>query len=200
MLVKEIFEKAENGTLTFDQFEALAKEAKAKFADIGTGDYVSRQKYEDEISTLNNQLETLNGTLTQRDTDLVSLQTQLEAAGTDAEKLANLSSDLSSLQSRYDSDVKNYKDQLRKQAYEFAVKEFASTKKFTSQAARRDFINSMIAKELKMDNGKILGAEDFSVGYATDNADAFVTEVFKSFNRMRSWIALVSWYSSIMKY
>lgn len=176
MLIKEVFDKAENGTLTFEQFESIVKDAKAKFMDVGTGDYVSRQKYEDEVSTLNNQIETLNGTITQRDTDLASLQTQLEAAGTDAEKLANLSSDLSALQGRYDNDVKTYKEQLKKQAYEFAVKEFASTKKFTSQAAKRDFINSMLAKDLKMDNGKILGAEDFSVSYSAENADAFITE------------------------
>ena len=65
---------------------------------------------------------------------------------------------------------------MSKQAYEFAVKDFASSKKFTSNAAKRDFINSMIAKELKMDNGRILGADDFVTSYSTENADAFVVE------------------------
>ena len=34
----------------------------------------------------------------------------------------------------------------------------------------------MIAKELKMDGDKILGADDFVASYSTDNADAFVKE------------------------
>ena len=42
MNIKEIFDKAENGTLTFEQFEALAKDNKAKFADLSEGNYVSK--------------------------------------------------------------------------------------------------------------------------------------------------------------
>jgi hypothetical protein len=83
---------------------------------------------------------------------------------------------LTALQGKYDADIKEYQGKLSKQKYEFAVKEFAASKKFTSQAAKRDFINSMIAKELKMDGDKILGGEDFVTAYSTDNADAFVVE------------------------
>ena len=53
---------------------------------------------------------------------------------------------------------------------------FANSKKFTSNAAKRDFVNSMIAKDLKMDNDKILGADDFVTAYSIDNADAFIVE------------------------
>jgi hypothetical protein len=42
--IKTIFEKAENGTLTLEQFLAAAKEAKAKFVDLSEGEYVSKQK------------------------------------------------------------------------------------------------------------------------------------------------------------
>ena len=56
------------------------------------------------------------------------------------------------------------------------MKDFANGKKFTSQAAKRDFIQSMIAKELKMDKDTILGAEDFVTSYTADNADAFVVD------------------------
>ena len=34
----------------------------------------------------------------------------------------------------------------------------------------------MMAKGLKMDGDKILGAEDFVTSYSADNADAFMTE------------------------
>lgn len=176
MTIEELFKKSESGTLTYDQFHKLAKESGANFTDLGEGKYVSKNKYEDDIKAKDSTIETLNGTITTRDKDLADLKGKLEAAGTDADKLASLTGEFNSLQTKYDNDIKSYQDRLSKQAYEFAVKDFASSKKFTSNAAKRDFINSMIAKELKMDNGKILGADDFVTSYSVDNADAFIVE------------------------
>ena len=176
MTIKELFDKSEDGNLTYEKFEQLLKENNVKLADLNEGHYVSRNKYESELEAKTKEIETLSGTISTRDTDLQALQKQLEAAGTDAEKLSALSTDFAALQGKYENDVKAYKKQLAEQAYEFAVKEFAGTKKFTSNAAKRDFIQSMISKQLKMDGSKILGAEDFAVAYSTDNADAFVVE------------------------
>lgn len=174
MTIKEIFEAADGGTLNFQQFEEAVKTGGAKFVDLNEGNYVSKNKYENEIATLTTQINDLNGTISTRDADLQNLQAQLEAAGTDAEKLNSVTNDLSTLQNKYNSDIKEYQNKLKHQAYEFAVKEFANSKNFTSNAAKRDFVNSMISKDLKMDQNMILGAEDFVSAYAKDNADAFV--------------------------
>ena len=176
MNVKELFDKAENGVMTYDQFEAAAKAANAKFTDLSEGKYVSKQKYDDDIKAKDTQITTLNETVGTRDTDLAELKAKLEAAGADTDKLATLTSDFTALQSKYDEDKKNYEARLNKQAYEFAVREFANEKKFTSQAAKRDFIQSMIADNLKFKDGKILGAEEFVQLYTESNADAFVVE------------------------
>lgn len=176
MNIKEIFDKAESGTLTLEQFEAIAKEGNAKLVDLNEGGYVSKNKYEAELEAKSKEIETLNGTISTRDTDLTSLKEQLEAAGADASKLTELTAQFTELQNKYDSDSKAYKKQLAQQEYEFAVKEFANSKKFTSQAAKRDFVQAMINNGLKMDKGKIIGAEDFTTNYKTDNADAFVAE------------------------
>lgn len=176
MKIKQVFEQAEDGTLTYEQFQKIVKEANAKFADLSEGEYVSRGKYDDEIAAFQAQIENLNGTIGTRDTDLEALKQQLAEAGTDAEKLATLSSDLEALKGKYDADVKAYKEQLKKQAYEFAVKDFANKQKFTSKAARRDFEQAMTLAGLKMEGNDILGAEDFRVKYATDNEDAFVVD------------------------
>ena len=176
MKIKEVFEQSEDGTLTLEQFMSIAKEANAKFADLGEGEYVSKGKHESELLALQEQIETLNGTIGTRDTDLEALKKQLEEAGTDTEKLTALSNDFTALQGKYDADVKAYKEQLKRQAYEFAVKDFANKQNFTSNAAKRDFISSMLAKGLKMEGDSILGAEDFKAAYSTDNADAFVVE------------------------
>lgn len=174
MTIKEVFEKAENGTLTYAQFEELTKDV--KFADLSTGDYVSKRKYEDEIGNKDNQIKTLNDTIKTRDKDLEDLKTKLTEAGTDAEKLNGLTADFANLQNKYDADVKAYKEQLKKQAYDFAVKEFAATKEFSSGAAKRDFIEQLKKASLKMEGDKILGADDFVELYKQDNADAFVVK------------------------
>lgn len=176
MNIKDIFDKAENGTLTFDQFEAIAKEGSAKFADLSEGKYVSKAKYDDDIKAKDTSIEQLNTTIAQRDTDLTDLQTKLNDAGTDATKLSELQASFDNLQNKYAEDTKAYQQQLADQKYEFAVKEYANSKEFTSQAAKRDFVRSLLSEKLKMKNDTIIGADDFATAYATDNADAFVTK------------------------
>lgn len=176
MNLRDLFDKAEGGTLTYDQFVALAQESKAKFVDLSDGNYVDKQKYDDAIGERDTRISTLDTTLKTRDTDLANLRKQLEDAGTDADKLATLTSDFTSLQSKYDKDTKAYEKQLKDQAYKYAVRDFANQQKFTSQAAKRDFINSMLEKNFAIENDVIVGASDFVTAYTKDNADAFVVD------------------------
>lgn len=181
MNIKELFENAENGTLTWAQFEALAKAGGAKFTDLSEGKYVSKSKYDDDIKSKDDSISQLNTTISQRDTDLADLQTKLKSAGTDATKLSELQTNFDTLQSKYTSDMQAYQQQLASQRYEFAVKEFANSKKFSSNAAKRDFTTAMISANLKYDDAKdkIIGAEDFVESYSEDNADAFIKEEVK---------------------
>lgn len=175
MTIKEIFEKSQE-PLTYEKFEELMKESGAKFADLSEGNYVSKDKFDNEVAGKDSQITSLNDTIKARDKDLKDLKNQLKEAGTDAQKLTELETQLGNLQTQYKQDTDNYKTQLSKQAYEFAVKDFANGKKFSSNAAKRDFISSMIAKGLQMEGDKILGADDFVTTYSADNADAFVVE------------------------
>lgn len=176
MNLKDLFDKAENGTLTYDQLVAAAQESKAKFVDLSEGNYVDKQKYTDDLAARDTRIKTLDDTIKTRDTDLATLQDQLKNAGTDADKLGKLTDDFADLQRKYDKDTKAYEKQLKDQAYKFAVTDFANKQKFTSQAAKRDFVNSMLAKNLQMENDVIVGATDFVTAYTKDNADAFVVE------------------------
>lgn len=173
MTVKEVFDKAENGTLTWEQFQAAM--GTAKFVDLTEGQYVSRQKYDDDISTRDTQITTLNTTIQTRDQDLANLQQTLNDAG-DINALKQASQDLASLQQKYDTETKQYQRQLRQQAYEFAVTEYVNGQKFTSKAAKNDFKNQMIAKKLQFEDGKLIGADDFKAMYAQSDPDAFVAD------------------------
>ena len=152
MTVKELFDKAENGALTWEQFQQAMGEA--KFVDLTEGNYVSKQKYDDELSQRDTRINDLTNTISTRDTDLATLQQTLKDAG-DLEALKQASKDLADLQKRYDKETKEYQNQLTKQAYEFAVKDFANGKQFTSKAAKRDFTQAMLAKNLQFEDGKI---------------------------------------------
>lgn len=174
MNVKDLFGKSEDGTLTYEQFKQFASEAKAKFVDLSEGGYVSKDKYTDDLAAKDLQITTLNEGIQKRDTDLADLTAKLTSAGNDVEKLNQVSTDLTNLQNKYQEDINKYQSQLAAQAYEFAVKDFANAQNFTSNAAKRDFINSMVGKKLTMSEGKIMGADDFVAEYAQNNADAFV--------------------------
>lgn len=173
MTVKEIFDKAENGTLTWEQFQAAM--GTAKFVDLTEGQYVSRQKYDDDISTRDTQITTLNTTIQTRDQDLATLRQTLDEAG-DISALKQASQDLASLQQKYDTETKQYQRQLRQQAYEFAVTEYVNGQNFTSKAAKNDFRNQMIAKKLQFEDGKLIGADDFKAIYAQEDPDAFAVD------------------------
>ena len=181
--IEELFSGSEDGKLTYEQFEKLIKDRGVKLADLSEGKYVSKSKYDSDIKAkdtdiegLNGQIEQLNSTISTRDTDLADLKQQLEAAGADSTKLAELTEQFTGLQNKYETDIQNYKQQMAHQSYEFAVKDFASKQNFSSEAARRDFTSAMIARNLEMENGKILGREDFLEAYATENVDAFISE------------------------
>jgi hypothetical protein len=176
MKIQEVFDNAENGTLTYEQFAEAAKANNANFVDLKEGGYVSVAKHNDELASKDKEIEMLNSTVSTRDTDLDGLKKQLEAAGADASKLEELTKNLNDLQAKYDGETKSYKEQLKKQAYEFAVKEFANSKTFSSAAAKRDFTQQMLAKGLKLEGDKIIGADDFVKLYSAENEDAFMHE------------------------
>lgn len=177
MNIKEIFSLSSDGTLTYDEFMEFAKKEKANFTDLSEGKYVSKNKYDDDLKSRDTTIADLNGTISTRDADLAELKTKLETMGEDAGKVPTLMNDLTALQTKYDSDMKQYQEKLSKQAYEFAVKEYANGRKFTSNAAKRDFTQSMIAENLKFKDGQILGADDFVKVYTENNADAFVVDM-----------------------
>ena len=171
--LKELFGEE---ALTYEQFSNQMNERGLKLADLSTGNYVGKKKYEDEISAKAKAIEDLQTQIKTRDKDIKGLQEQLAGNADDATKIADLTEQLGKLQGDYDTAKKTYEKQLSKQSYEFAVREFANNQEFTSNAARRDFINEMISENLKMKNDTIIGADDFMAEYAKTNADAFVVK------------------------
>ena len=166
----------ESGALDWDTFSKAVTDKGYKLADLSQGAYVSKTKYDDDINAKTNQINDLTGQITQRNTDLQDLQAKMEAAQGDSGKLTEVTSQLTKLQEDYNKSKDKYEKQLAKQQYEFAVKEFANEQKFTSGAAKRDFIRSLTEKGLQLENGKIVGAMDYLDTYKAENTDAIATD------------------------
>lgn len=174
--LKALFEQ---GALTWEQFEEAVNSKGYKVADLSTGNYVGKKKYEDEIGALNATIEELNGQIGKRDADIDDLQSKLTNGSKDSDtKISELTSQLTQLQNDYAQQKTDYEGKLATQNYEFAVREYANSpdNNFTSQAAKRDFINEMLSAELKMQDKKLMGADDFKKDYLTRNPDAFVVK------------------------
>lgn len=147
-----------------------------RFADLSEGGYVSVDKYNSQVNTLSQQVKDLQGQITQRDTDITGLQEQLTAAQADATKLSDVQTQLSSLQSKYTKDQQTWERNAAKQRKEFMVREKAGDLKFTSAAAKRDFIGQANGKDFQLDGETLMGYEDFLSKYKADNPGAFVEE------------------------
>ena len=172
--LKELFG---DEALTFEQLSSKVSEKGLKLADLSTGKYVDKKKYEDEVNSKEGSIKDLQEQLKSRDKDLKDLKAQLSDGSKDNEtKIAELTEQVTKLQSDYKTATADYEKKLSSQAYEFAVREDANGIKFTSEAAKREFIREMISADLKMQDNTIVGATDFETNYRGKNSDSFVVE------------------------
>lgn len=163
--------------LTFEQFTGKVTGKGLKLADLSTGGYVDKKKFDDAVSTKDTSIADLQKQLTERDNDLKNLKAQLADGTKDNEtKIADLTSQVTKLQTDYKTAKQEWETKLNEQAYNFAVREYAGTKQFTSEAAQRDFISQMLAAKLTLDGNTIIGATDFETKYRAENAKAFVVD------------------------
>ncbi|MDD3337806.1 MAG: phage scaffolding protein [Lachnospiraceae bacterium] len=172
--LKALFQNGE--ALTYEQLETAIKAAKLNVVNVADGSFVSRDKFNDKVNTLTQQVTDLQGQITQRDTDMKDLNTKLAAAQADASKLPEVQEALTGMQTQYETTKQDYEAKLSHQSYEFAVREKANVMKFSSNAAKKAFIEEAIGKEFKLDGDTLLGYEDFVTKYKESDPGAFVVD------------------------
>ena len=175
--MKNIYEilKSYGIEIPVDKKEAFDKEVLENYKTVKEVDTL-RNKLEAAESDKKAIEEKYNTDIAQRDTDLATLQEKLKNAGADADKLSNLQTDFDNLQQTYNTAKADYEKQLAKQAYDFAIRENVANLKFSSNSAKKAFIADITAKNLSMENGKILGFDDFVNAYKEQDAGAFVVD------------------------
>lgn len=114
--------------------------------------------------------------IAQRDTDLASLKSQLEEAGQSKDKLTALQKSLDEAQEKYNTDKANWEKQLADEQYAHSVDEAVREIKFSSNAAKKVFVDELKANPLQVKDGSLLGFTDYVNVYKEQNPDSFLAE------------------------
>lgn len=114
-------------------------------------------------------------------TERDGLKAQLEAASTEIQSYKDMDIDgirakVGDWESKYHADTQNLKAQLEAAEYGFAAKEAAGGIPFTSESARKAFLADLTAQKLPLQEGKLLGWEDFRKAYQESDPGAFAAE------------------------
>ena len=149
--------------------------------DLGDGMKLPKSAVDYIMAENGKDIEAKNNTITTLTTERDGLKTQLATANTEIQSYKDMDIDgikgkVTEWETRYNTDTKALQDKLDAANYGFSVKEFAGGLKFSSKAAREAFTTALTAKKLPLQDGKLLGAEDFVKAYQTDDPDAFAAD------------------------
>lgn len=139
------------------------KNNQIKIGNLGSGNYIGKDKFdakETEITGLREQLTTAKDTIkSYEDMDIEAIKQSVK-----------------DWETKYNTDTQALQDKLVKKDYETAIKDKTANLKFTSEGAKKSFIADLMAKELKLENGNILGFDDFVKVYKETDPKAFESD------------------------
>ena len=168
--LKPLFGKQAEGeapkALTFDELAAAIEADKnLKLADLSSGEYVSKHKYDDQT------------------TELAGVRKQLDDANKqikafEGQDVEGIKQQVKDWETKYKADTDALNDKLTAQAREYAENLFFSGYKFTSKAAKNGVAEEFRKKGFELKDGSFVGAKEFMDGLMkdADYAGAFVTE------------------------
>lgn len=156
-----------------DKKEAFDKEMVENYKTINEVDSI-RNKLSTTEKDRDAYKEKYDKDMAQRDADLTALKKQLEESGADANKLSTLQENLTKLQGTYDKDKATWQKQLADQQYKFAVERKADTLKFSSKAARKVFVDSLVENPLQVKNDEIIGFDDYVKAYSKEDEGSII--------------------------
>ncbi len=79
-------------------------------------------------------------------------------------------------EAKYQTDTQALQAQIDADRYRFAVDKAVGSIRFSSESAKRAFMADLTAKKLPVQEGKLLGLEDFTKTYRESDPGAFVPE------------------------
>lgn len=154
-----------DGSLSFAQFvEKLGSAGdNVKLVNLKDGGYVGKDKFDamqTERDTFRTQLETANTTIqSYKDMDIDGIKQSAK-----------------DWETKYNADTQMLRDKLADMEYGHTVETAVVGLKFTSAAAKKAFVADLTAKKLTVQDGKLLGLDDFVNAYKQSDPSAFASE------------------------
>ena len=110
-----------------------------------------------------------------------NLREQLTAANNQIKEFQSMNIDeikssAAAWQEKYAASEKAWNEKLASLKYEAAAKDAVADIKFSSNSARRAFLNDLKAKKLPLEDDKLTGFSDFLNSYKESDPDAFAPE------------------------
>lgn len=152
-----------------------------KNLDLGTGTKLPDSAVEAIMAEHGKTKTTLDQQITTLTTERDNLQTQLGEANNTIKSYTDMDIDgikqsAANWEQKYNTDTQALKDQLAAAEYGYAVEGAVADLKFSSASAKKAFVADLKAKKLPLQDGKLLGLEDFKKTYQETDPDAFAPE------------------------
>ena len=149
--------------------------------ELGEGVKLPKSAIDAIMDENGKDIEAKNHAITALTTERDGLQTQLDTARAEIKSYKDMDIDgikskAGEWETKYNQDTKTLQDQLAEAKYGFAVKEATARIRFSSESARRAFVAELTDKKLPLQEGKLLGLEDFTKTYRESDPGAFVPE------------------------
>ena len=77
---------------------------------------------------------------------------------------------------KYETETKSLNDKISKREREYVINELTRDLKFSSNSAKKTFMEELANKKLKIENGKMLGFDDYVSSYKETDPEAFIAE------------------------
>lgn len=152
-----------------------------KNLDIGNGAHLSDDLVEQIMAEAGKTKTEMQNSITSLTTERDGLQSQLSDANATIQSYKDMDIDgikqsAADWETKYNTDTQALKDQLESTKYGYAVENAVGSLKFTSESAKKAFLADLTAKKLPIQEGKLLGLEDFTKGYKEADPGAFVSD------------------------
>lgn len=152
-----------------------------KALDIGGGAHLSDEIIEQIMSEQGKHDGELQATITTLTTERDGLKTQLSDANAAIQSykdmdIEGIKQSAADWETKYNTDTQALKDQLEGVKYSHAVETAISGIKFTSTSAKKAFVSDLTAKGLTLQDGKLLGLDDFTKDYKESDPGAFAPD------------------------
>lgn len=146
-----------------NSFNSLPEEVKDQYKDIDLVDsskYVKKELFDS------------------KETELKATKDQLKEANTTIQSykdmdIENIKASADQWKNKYETETQELNDKLKKQAYEFAAKEYLGKYDFLSERVKNSILKDFMDKDFKLEEGKFLGADDWIKNLSENEPELF---------------------------